>query len=561
MHIFDKLEDRQNLLDYYRTPLTVATIGAILSIIVFVSTLEVRTGSLELHFKAVAAHEARRIDDRLLLVQEKLISVQSLFKASQLVTEAELHVFTESMMSKKYFDSILWLPEKTYGSPAYVVKQPAFLSLSPSAAAAIPEIAAVLRETKRIPAITISRPFAVGADTRPSHIALLIPFAKNGVPQGTLLGLVNLQWVYQPMPKAMVNADEKMIYLYETNGENAPISVIGTPPPSAQPLLQKWQDIVRQNAFHYEQILQVAYGRLKIIFVPTPRYFSRAVDVWLWLVLVAGFSITGLIGFLTLRQTRQEMLISKEVEEKTRDLLNYTQALERSNQELDDFAYIVSHDLREPLRGLQSFSHFLLEDYEDKIDAVGKKRLRTISDLAQRLDRLLDALLHYSRVGRTEAVVSATDLNEVVRNVIDLLSINLKGKNTTVEINGRLPVVQCNRVRIGEVFQNLIGNAIKYSDGKENKIEIGALTKHPRAPREIVFYVRDHGIGIQEKHLETVFKMFKRLHDKAAYGGGTGSGLAITKKIISQHGGKIWAESEGEGRGTTFFFTIPQPHI
>jgi len=238
---------------------------------------------------------------------------------------------------------------------------------------------------------------------------------------------------------------------------------------------------------------------------------------------------------------------------------NYLRELENSNRELDDFAYIVSHDLKEPLRGLQSFSRFLLEDYEDKLDEEGKKKLLTISSLTKRLETLLDTLLYYSRLGRTALAIRETNLDTVVRGVIDTLSINLKEKNTTVEVDRKLPVVVCDHVRIAEVFQNLIGNAFKYSDNKENKINVGMMTDHPRKPGETVFYVRDYGIGIAEKHLETIFRIFKRLHPRDAYGGGTGSGLAIVRKIIIQHGGEIWAESKGEGQGTTFFFTIPPP--
>lgn len=245
----------------------------------------------------------------------------------------------------------------------------------------------------------------------------------------------------------------------------------------------------------------------------------------------------------------------KEVE---KSLLAYAHALQRSNQELDDFAYIVSHDLKEPLRGLQSFSQFLLEDYADKLDDEGKRKLRTMVDLSKRLETLLDNLLYYSRLGRTEMAVLQTDLNDVIQDILGMLSISLKEKNVVVEIIQPLPTVQCDRVRIGEVFQNLITNAIKYCDKGCNRVQIGYVTDHPRAPGENVFYIRDQGIGINEKDMDAIFKIFKRLHPRDAYGGGTGSGLAICKKIITQHGGEIWAESLGEGKGATFFFTIPQ---
>ncbi len=237
----------------------------------------------------------------------------------------------------------------------------------------------------------------------------------------------------------------------------------------------------------------------------------------------------------------------------------YLRDLEISNHELDDFTYIVSHDLREPLRGLQNFSKFLLEDDADKLGPEGKRKLRTISDLTALLGKRLETLLYYSRLGRTALAVRETDLDSVVRDTLQSLSITLQEKNTTVLVDGKLPVTVCDHARIGEVFHNLISNAIKYSDQKKNKIIIGTITEHPRAPGKTVFYVRDHGIGIAEKHLKEIFKIFRRLHPGDAYGGGTGAGLAIAKRIITQHNGEIWAESKGEGLGTTFFFTIPQP--
>ncbi|MFA6104921.1 MAG: PAS domain S-box protein [Victivallaceae bacterium] len=239
-------------------------------------------------------------------------------------------------------------------------------------------------------------------------------------------------------------------------------------------------------------------------------------------------------------------------------LAQYLHDLESSNRELDDFAYIVSHDLKEPLRGLQSFSRFVLEDCAEKLDADGKDKLQTIAALANRLETLLDTLLYYSRLGRTALAVRETDLDALVREVIETLAISLKEKNTIVEIKQKLPVIVCDHVRMTEVFRNLITNAVKYNDKDGNIIEIGTVAGHPRAPEQTVFYVRDRGIGIAEKNLEVVFRMFKRLHAQGAYNGGTGSGLAIVKKIITQHGGDIWAESKGEGQGTAFFFTVPQ---
>lgn len=233
--------------------------------------------------------------------------------------------------------------------------------------------------------------------------------------------------------------------------------------------------------------------------------------------------------------------------------------LEKSNRELDDFAYIASHDLKEPLRGLHNFSHFLLEDYGDKLDEEGRNMLQTLTRLTQQLESYLNTLLHYSRLGRTELSIRETDLNDVVRDVISMHAIQIKDVGARIDIVNKLPAVICDHIRIAEVYQNLITNCLKYSDKKDKRIEIGFMTDHPRFPGERVFFVRDNGIGIEAKHLEVIFKIFKRLHPKGAYGGGTGSGLTIAKKIINQHGGEIWAESEGKDKGTSFLFTIPEP--
>ncbi len=238
-------------------------------------------------------------------------------------------------------------------------------------------------------------------------------------------------------------------------------------------------------------------------------------------------------------------------------LLEYTDKLRRSNQELDDFAYITSHDLKEPLRGLHNFSRFLIEDYEDRLDEEGKNMLHTIADLTKRMDAQLSSLLHYSRLERTELSVRKTDLNELVNNTIAMHDIQIKESGVEIKIERPLPEVVCDYVRIAEAFQNLIGNSLKYNDSADKEIEIGYREDDPDHPGEIVYFVKDNGIGIDEKNLDNIFKIFRRLHAQDAYGGGTGSGLTITKRIITRHGGKIWAESPGKGQGTTFYFTIP----
>lgn len=250
----------------------------------------------------------------------------------------------------------------------------------------------------------------------------------------------------------------------------------------------------------------------------------------------------------------RDITLRKKVEERLKE---YTVDLKRSNKELDDFVYIVSHDLKEPLRGLYSYAQFLQEDYEDKLDEEGQDKLDTIKRLSSRMEELIDTLLYYSRIGRTELAFRPTDLNKTLQKTVELVGPFAEEQNATIHVHDKLPIITCDRARVGEIFRNLIVNGIKYNDNDEKFVEVGCTTDHKECPGCNVFFVSDNGIGIPEKHQEAVFKMFKRLHNREAYGGGTGSGLAFVKKILDRHGGKIWIDSK-DGEGTTFYFTLEE---
>jgi chemotaxis family two-component system sensor kinase Cph1 len=242
--------------------------------------------------------------------------------------------------------------------------------------------------------------------------------------------------------------------------------------------------------------------------------------------------------------------------------------LERSNIDLDSFAYVASHDLKEPLRGIHNYSTFLMEDYGEILDAEGISKLQTLTRLTRRMELLIDSLLHYSQLGRSELANLPIDLNVLAREVRDLFKITT-GNTSDIIINP-LPTIVGDRSQIIELLTNLVSNAIKYNDNPLKKIEIGCLDSdalqylQPERPQldirsgSQIIYVRDNGIGIDRSHFEDVFQIFKRLHTRDDYGGGTGAGLMIVKKIVDRHGGKIWIEST-LGHGTTFYFSIPAP--
>jgi two-component system, chemotaxis family, sensor kinase Cph1 len=236
--------------------------------------------------------------------------------------------------------------------------------------------------------------------------------------------------------------------------------------------------------------------------------------------------------------------------------------LERSNIELDSFAYVASHDLKEPLRGIHNYSTFLIEDYGDKLGEDGIHKLNTLMRLTQRMEDLIESLLRYSRFGRVELLLEPVNLADVVESVLDVIDISQPG-TADVQMPRLLPTVQGDLSQVTELFTNLISNAIKYNDRDQKSIEIGYILPQEIAAQvpavldrsQPIFFVSDNGIGIRAKHLDNIFKIFKRLHPASKYGGGTGAGLTIAKKIVERHRGNIAVVSTF-GEGSTFYFTL-----
>ncbi|MBE9007790.1 GAF domain-containing protein [Fortiea sp. LEGE XX443] len=247
---------------------------------------------------------------------------------------------------------------------------------------------------------------------------------------------------------------------------------------------------------------------------------------------------------------------------KAEELAKINQELERSNRELASFAYAASHDLKEPLRGIYNFSTILIEDYAQVLDEDGIEYLQTVLSLSVRMETLINSLLRLSQLGQAEPHLQATNLNELLDQVIEMICASRQEAQLNIRIPRPLPTVQCDPVLLNEVLSNLIINALKYNDKTEYWVEVGYLEEfkpqnHQKNYSYPVFYVKDNGIGIHAHHYQTIFRLFKRLHSQEKYGGGTGAGLAISKKIIELHGGQIWVESAA-GIGSTFYFTLGQ---
>jgi PAS domain S-box-containing protein len=245
--------------------------------------------------------------------------------------------------------------------------------------------------------------------------------------------------------------------------------------------------------------------------------------------------------------------------------------LRRTNSELDEFTSVVSHDLKEPLRTLQTYSNCLAEDYAGRLGPDGGAYLSHLVQASRRLGNLIDDLLSLSLAGRVLRVPEAFDLTRTAQTVCRDLADLIRRKGATVHIAGPLPAVLGDEPRVAQLLANLVGNGLKYNTSSCPRVVIGevagppppvarpAARGKPEAPGLVTLFVRDNGIGIDAPYHEQIFGVFRRLHAEQEYEG-TGAGLAICKKVVEAHGGRIWVES-APGQGATFFFTLPRSPV
>jgi light-regulated signal transduction histidine kinase (bacteriophytochrome) len=232
------------------------------------------------------------------------------------------------------------------------------------------------------------------------------------------------------------------------------------------------------------------------------------------------------------------------------ELKEYQRKLEESNRRLEQFAYVASHDLQEPLRMVSNYLQLIESRYADELDEDGHEFIEFAVDGADRMREMIEGLLAYSRIDTEARSPELTDAEAVVENVLRDLALRIRETDAHVDV-GSLPTVHADPNQLEQVFQNLLSNAIKYRGEEPPRIDIWA----ERDAGEWVVHVADNGIGMDPGHTDRIFEVFHRLHTHEEYPG-TGIGLALCRKIIGRHGGDIWVESE-PGEGSTFHFTIP----
>lgn len=246
---------------------------------------------------------------------------------------------------------------------------------------------------------------------------------------------------------------------------------------------------------------------------------------------------------------KQEITEREEAERRQAELI---EKVDNINKELKDFASIVSHDLKAPLRGIKSLATWILDDCSDKLGKQGNEQMNLMLGRVERMYNLIDGVIQYSKAGRTEEKNVQVNLDDFIPEAIDML---VPPENISITIENTMPVIECAETHAMQLFQNLLSNAIKYMNKPQGQIKVGCVEEDGFWK----FSIADNGPGIEEKHFEKIFKMFQALSVSEDFEG-TGVGLTIAKKIVELYGGHIWVESK-IGKGSTFFFTLPKQEM
>lgn len=250
----------------------------------------------------------------------------------------------------------------------------------------------------------------------------------------------------------------------------------------------------------------------------------------------------------SLKMEQLEQMVKERTERQTELIIK----IDNINKELKDFASIVSHDLKAPLRGIKSLATWILDDCSDKLGEQANEQMNLLLGRVERMYNLIEGVLQYSRAGRTEEKIVQVNLDTFIPEAIDML---VPPENISITIENTMPVIECAETHVMQLFQNLLSNAIKYMNKPQGRINVGCIEENGFWK----FSIADNGPGIEEKHFEKIFKMFQALSVSEDFEG-TGVGLTIAKKIVELYGGNIWVESK-IGKGSTFFFTLPKQEV
>lgn len=549
----------------YRIPTFVICMGVVSSILGFLAALQSNLNDREDQFLDYVYTQETTTSQILRNYLEDMELSQHFFKTSSWVTKEDFATFIAPLKKRGNFSLFTRIDYEAEEERLSILQAHiADNTISNTKIDSLlkeQDVIKGLRKAKEVKTLVTTNMFSLN-NGEEYNIAIIFPYYTStlgigrDVIDGFVLGVLNLKSVFSKALDWEENRKNIATYIFDTSDDNkGPIYAadeegVSFKPNTSDKITPEF--IEKSYPFYHKTEVQFADKLWEIFFVPTNFYLSDINNSFPWVTLTGGIIITSLIGLFMFYQANRNLEVSRLVEERTRDLEEAMKRLTRSNIELERFAYVASHDLKEPLRLVSNFTSILYQDYRSKFDKDGKEYVDIIMSETEHMQELIKGLLEYAQIEkRTELPKEEANCQKLLKRVLKNLSMKIKETNAQIT-HDKMPTVIGYTIPLVQLFQNLIGNALKYCRSTPPKIHIGCEDKGDHW----LFFVKDNGIGIKEEHYKLVFEPFKRLHRKDEYEG-TGIGLAICKKTVDYLAGKMWVES-AYGEGSTFYFTIPK---
>lgn len=527
----------------YKIPAMIAVLGLVISFLIFTWALHTNLSGRLKDFNTLATLNLRIIHQSFKVYGQEMQFLRNFFMASDFVSHDEFKDFSGFLLENEPFVSATWLKYKNHQyEPTYRVGEGSYAF-----------------DIDTLPALTRFKSqgeILYNYDSS-GRVDLIFPLDKDDGTQGILVGTVSLEKLFEQEYRADKNLMNVRFYLYDAQRAEWPVYYLDPKNTNIKRVLTdllyplSLESITVQNKHVLKHDVEVLDKKWIVLMMPTDSYLAQSVGVFPWIILCFGLAFTWVLSYLIFRTTRENVRVEREIKRQTKALADYNEKLQHSNQELDEFAYIASHDLKAPLRVIDNTSSWLAEDLDQYLDDDSRDNIRLMRSRVKRMERLLDDLLEYSRIGRKQddRYKELIDGDDMMEDIILLLS---PPEGFAIRYDNDFSRHEFYRMPLQQVIYNLVGNAIKHHDKDQGCVNI----KVKDIGDFYQFDIEDDGPGIPEEFREQVFKMFKTLKPRDQVEG-SGVGLAIVQKHINYFGGTIQLKPNTIN-GCIFSFTWPK---